>query len=215
MKKIVCIILAVMLVLSVSAATFADGYGYGYGSGRKTYEHGIYDLNPGWWYDYSDPNGYYNFDDDELNEVLYAFAEAQSKAEGLAALYRLITKLQERGMSLLSYEVVKEKTANHVYYISAMNRQGDVWSCYYATFTHDSAEKVMSNLLAGKRVKYYSIFLTDYVENQKIKAYDATEMITGFDVQMDEAIDQFIYKLENYDSYYDYYYGYEYGYDNG
>ena len=211
MKKFVSLILAVMMVLAMSATAFADGYG------RKTYEHGIYDYGPGWWYDYNDPDGYYNFDQDEQNEVVYAFAEAMSKAEGLAALTHLITKLQERGMSLLSYEVVKEKTANHVYYIQAMNRNGDVWCCYYATFTHDSAEKVMANLLAGKRVKYYSIFLTNYVEGQKIKSYDEVEMITGFDVPIDEAIEQFIYKLEHYDEYYGYYYGYEeyYPWDNG
>ncbi len=207
MKKIISVMLAVMMVLGLSATAFADGYG------PKTYEYGLYDYNQGWWYDYDDPVDYYGFDEDEMNEVKFAFAETLSKAEGLAALYHLIEKLQENNLSLTNYTVIKQKTANHVYFIEVMDANGYVWSCYYAAYTHDSADKVMSALLGGKRVKYYSIFLTNYVENQKIKAYDETQMITGFDKTTDDAIAEFIYKMQNFDTYYPYYYGSDYYYD--
>ena len=208
MKKFVSIILAVMLVLGLSATAFAAG------------EYDVYGKKSGWWYDYDESESPYLFDEKEQKDVLYDYAEAMSKAEGLAALYRLISKLQENGMYLVRYEVVKEKTANHVYWIEAMNQYGEIKGCYFATFTHDSAEKVMSDMIAGKKIKYYSIFLTTYVEGQKIKNYDETERITGFDVLMDDAIDQFVYKLYNfdfddYDSDYDYDYEYPDYWDGG
>ncbi len=199
MKKLVSIILAVMLVLSMSVSAYA--------AGSKKYEYGIYDRKAHWWYDRGDSNGTYFFDDKEQKDLLYGFAETMSRAEGMAALYRFVDKLQLNGMSLKSYEVVVEKTANHVYYIEAMNQYGDVWGCYFATFTHDSAETVMADMLAGRRIEYYSIFLTTYVNGQKIKDYEELERITGFDVLTDDAIDEFIYKLMNYSYYYDIYYG--------
>ena len=205
MKKLVSIILAVMLVLSLSATAFADGYN------SNVKDRGFYDFDDNWWYDWygTDGNDLYYFDEDELNEVQYGYAEAMSRAEGLAALYQLIVELQNNGMRLMRYQVVKEKTANHVYYIEVQNHQGQIWSCYFATYTHTGAGKVMSTMLSGKKLPYYSIFLTNYVEGQKIKNYDETERITGFDASLSDAIEQFINVLYNYDYYYSYFYGYD------
>lgn len=202
MKKIVSIILAVMLVLGMSTSAFA--------AGKKTYEYGIYDRKAGWWYDEGDPMGYYNFDDKEMSDVLYTYAETMSKAEGLAALYRLIGALQNRGMYLKNYTVHIERTANHVYEIEAVNQYGQTWECYFSIYTHKSAEEIMAEMLAGTKIEYFAIFLTTYVKGQKIADYDDMEKITGFDKSIDDAIYEFIYKLENYDSCYPYYYGYDY-----
>lgn len=205
MKKIVSFILAVVLVLAMSVTAFADG------NNNNVKDRGFYDFDANWWYDWygEDGNDLYFFDEDELNEVKYGYAEAMSRAEGLAALYHLITELQNNGMRLTRYEVVKEKTANHVYYIEVMNRDGQLWSCYFCSFTHQTADKVMNAMLNGKKIPYYYIFLTNYVEGQKIKNYGETEQITGFDKGLDEAIRQFINVLNNYDYYYSYFYGYD------
>ncbi len=187
MKKIVSIILAV-LMLCASVAAYADW------------------TDDGWWYDLEDPDGVYHFDDEELNDLQLKISEQLNKAAGMAAIYELAVKLQENGMSLMSYEITVQRSANFVFYIEVINRDGMVWSCYYFTFTHDSAQKVVSNLLKGK-TKYYGIFMTEYVLNQKIKDYGADKMITGFDLTTDQAIDQFINVLNNYDYYYRIYYG--------
>ena len=187
MKKIVSIFLAV-LMLCASVAAYADW------------------SKDGWWYDFGDPEGTYHFDDDELSDLRLEIAEQLNKAVGMAAIYELAVKLQENDMALMSYEITAQKSANFVYYIQAINRDGMVWSSYYFTFTHDGAQKVVSNLLNGK-TKYYGIFMTDYVSGQKIKDYGADQMITGFDLTTDQAIDQFINVLNNYDYYYRIYYG--------
>ena len=64
MKKLVSIILAVMLVLSLSATAFADGYN------SNVKDRGFYDFDDNWWYDWygTDGNDLYYFDEGELNE---------------------------------------------------------------------------------------------------------------------------------------------------
>jgi hypothetical protein len=203
MKKLFSFILAVVLVFAMSmTAAGAD-------SKKKVVgEYEIYDYQDGWWYDYGDPEGTYHFDKEEKDKVKYAYAEAMSKAEGLAALYHLIDRLEASGMYLMSYEVVKQKTANHVYYIEVMNQYGQIWSCYYFTFTHEGVDSIMNAMMNGSWIKYYSIFMTTYVNGQKIKNYADNEKITGFDVKTDDAIDAFIQMVNyNYDYYYNYFFG--------
>lgn len=206
MKKFVAIFLAVVLALGLNMTAFAAG------NNNNVNDPDFYDKDSGWWYDwYGEENDLYFFDTDEMDEVLYGYAEAMSKAEGLAALYHLIATLQENGMRLVRYDVIKEKTANHVYYIEVMNRQGYIYSCYFSSYTHQGADKVMKAMLNGKKIPYYYIFLTNYVEGQRIKNYDESEKLTGFDTGLDEAIRQFINILDNY-------YGWEYDpypWDNG
>ena len=202
MKKLVAIILTVVLVLSVSITAFAaDGI-----KGRKT----------GWWYDVGDPNGTYFFDEKEQKEIKLSFAEAMTEAEGLMAFNYLVETLQSNGMSVMNYEIYKQKSANYVIYIEVVNRQGQIWSCYFSTYTHDGMGDVMNDLQYGQVPEYYNIFLTTYVDGQAIKKYADNEKITGFDKNLREAVSQFIYVLNNYDYYYSIYYGgdnYEYEYD--
>ena len=199
MKKFVSFFLAVLLMLSLSVTAFADG------NNNNVNGRDIYDLDSDWWIDWYGSNSWevYEFNDDELGELRIACAEAMCKAEGLMALTSLITKLQERGMRLRSYTVVVEKTGNHVYFIEVQNSRGYVRSCYFATFTHDGVNGVISNLKKWKTSKYYSIFLTTYVSGQKIKNYAESEKITGFDLKTDDAIDQFISIIEYYEPTYD------------
>ncbi len=193
MKKLVAIILTVVLVLSVSITAFAaDGI-----RGRK----------PGWWYDVGDPNGTYFFDEKEQKEIQLSFAEAMTAAEGLMSLNYLVETLQQNGMSLMNYEIYREKSANYVFYIEAVNRQGQIWSCYFSTYTHDGMGDVMNDLQYGVIPKYYVIFLTTYVDGQAIKKYAPEEKITGFDLSLRDAVGQFINILNNYDYYYSIYYG--------
>ena len=184
MKKIIAILLAAVLLLSLTTAAFADNYWYG-----PYYE------------------SKYSFSEESLGQIRLESSEAMSKAEGYAALYRLIVKLQENGIYVMNYEVLREKSANYVFWLDVISSEGYVWSGVYSTYTHWSAESVVKALLEGKKVSYYSIFLTEYVEGQKIKDYADNQMITSFEASPEKAIDEFINFMNNYENYYDYYYG--------
>ena len=193
MKKLVAIILAVVLVLSVSITTAAaDGI-----KGRKT----------GWWYDVGDPYGTYYFDEKERKDIWLTFAEAMTEAEGMMSLDYLVDTLQKNGMYLMNYEIYRRKSANYVFYIEAVNRIGNIWSCYFSTYTHDGMEDVLSDLRAGIIPDYHVIFLTTYVDGQAIKKYADNEKITSFDGSLESAVSQFIYIMDHYDDYYSDYYG--------
>jgi len=206
MRKFISIIIAIVMVLSLTATAFADG-------------------NNGWYiYGEADYAAMYTVSDEELRDVRNTCAEALEKAYGYAAFYEVVETLQANGIYLTDYKVIKEKTANYVWYLSVIDsRNGNTWGGIFAVYTHWGSQKVMETLQNGKKVPFLAIFLTDYVENQKINDYEETQQITAEETTMGDAIEQFVDFMNHYEERYPYFYGdddywdedYEYWYDPG
>ena len=115
MKKLVSIILAVMLVLSLSATAFADGYN------SNVKDRGFYDFDDNWWYDWYGTDGYdlYYFDEDELNEVQYtpdALPGSEREDRQSCVLYRS-TESSRSDLELLFRNLYPHRSRqSHEYY---------------------------------------------------------------------------------------------------
>lgn len=198
MKKLISIIITVVLALTLTATAFAD-----YGNGWDIYGE----------YDYA---AAYTFDDAALKNIRNTAAEALEKAYGYSALYTLVTKLQENGIFITDYKVLKQKTANYVFNISVIDSwTGNTWEGIFSVYTHQGSQYVVDTLSANKKVPFLAIFLTEYHENMKINDYDEHEQITGEETLIADAIDQFIDFIRHYAERYEFYYGDDYWYDDG